>query len=102
MEKDINDNLIKKPFIRYKLDEEKAKEKDKVFSIKLTPQDKNWFLKAKKYLKQPKNSTAMKQLALIGWLVLLEPKIKEINNILNGNVRRNEEIGISPGEYEKL
>ena len=93
--------LEKVPFVRYKLDEEKEKEDSKIFTIRLTAKEMKWFKPLKKFLKQPKNSTAMKQLAQIGSLVVLhDPKIAKIIEVVLNNVRRNERIGISEEEEE--
>ena len=94
--------IEKKPFRKYRLDEELEK-KDKTFTTRLTEKDREWFLPAKKFIKQPKNSTAMKQLANIGAVVVLhDKKINKILDVVMNNNRRNKRLGIPESEYEKL
>lgn len=87
-------SIEKQPFTSYTLEEDKNKD-DKTFTTRLTPNDKIWFLPAKKFIKQEKNSTAMKQLAKIGAVVVLhDKKMAAILDIVLGNKRRNDRIGI--------
>lgn len=95
-------SIAKQPFTSYKLDEERNSN-DKTFTLRLTESDKNWFLPAKKYLKQPKNSTCMKQLAEIGSIIVLhDPKMSKIIGVIMNNHRRNTRLGISETEYETI
>lgn len=90
------------PFRAYNLDEEKDKD-DKTFTTRLTPRDREWFIPAKKLLKQPKNSTAMKQLAEIGAIVVLhDPKMSKIIDVVLGNNRRKSRLGVPDSELEKI
>ena len=92
--------LEKTKFVNYTLEEERNPDKDVVFSTRLNNTDKNWFLPAKRYLKQPKNSTAMKQLAEIGAIIVLhDPKMAKIIDVVLNNSRRNERTGVSENEY---
>jgi len=81
--------LKQKPFIRY--NEEK---KADTFTIKLNPQERTELEHWKSLLQQPKDSTAMKQLAQIGAKVLLDEKFKTANSIIMNNYRKNKRVGI--------
>lgn len=92
--------IKKEPFVNYTLEEDKNPD-DKTFTLRLTPSDKEWFIPAQKYIKQPKNSTAMKQLAEIGAVVVLQdPKMSKIFGIIIGNKRRNERNGVPETEIQ--
>jgi hypothetical protein len=72
--------IIKERFRRYKLEKE-----DDNFTIRLTDTDKVWFLPAKALINQPKRSTAMKQLAEIGSIVLHDQKMLKILDVIKVN-----------------
>lgn len=94
--------MAEKPFEKKILDEDKNPS-DFTFTTRLTTKDKLWFQPAKKFLKQPKNSTAMKQLAEIGAIVVLhDKKISSILDVIIGNSRRNQRLGIPNEEFEKV
>ena len=91
--------IEQEPFRKYKLDEEKS-DKDITFTVRITPSDKKWFQDAKIFIRQPKNSTALKQLAEIGALnVLHDQKIAKILEVVRDNFRKNKRIGVSESEY---
>lgn len=79
----------------------KESEKQLVMSLKLNDTEKDWLMKGAKTLRQAKLSTAIKQLAYIGYTkVVLD---KETNNILDfifENSRRNDRMGIVDVEQE--
>lgn len=86
-------------FIPTKLEEERGK--DITFTTRITNKDLKWFEDAKRLIRQPKNSTAMKQLAQLGYYhVLHDEKISELLDIVVNNFRKNERTGITPGEYK--
>jgi len=90
--------IIKQRFRRYKLDNERDNEP---FTIRLTDTDKVWFLPAKSFINQPKKSTAMKQLAEIGAIMVLQdPKVTKILDVLKGNSYRNNRLGIPELDYK--
>lgn len=90
--------IIKQRFRRYNLERE-----DDNFTIRLTEKDKVWFLPAKTFIKQPKRSTAMKQLAEIGAMVVLhDRKTSKILDVIGGNMRRNDRLGIPESEFKEL
>ena len=90
-----------KPFVKQHLDEEKEKNNSVIFSTRLNDADLLWFQPAKKFIKQPKNSTALKQLAEIGAIVVIhDEKMHKILDVLRNNFRRNRRMGIAESEYE--
>jgi len=93
---------MKEPFRPYILEKDKKKD-DITFTVRITPEDQKWFLPAKIFIKQPKASTALKQLAQIGATnVLHDKKINDILDILKNNIRRNERMGIPEREIKKI
>lgn len=87
--------IEKKSFVRYKLSDDQN-----VFTIRLNDEEKELLFKDRVYLKQAKQSTALKQLWKIGRIVLQEPIIAEIISIISGNFSRNERLGIVDVEAE--
>ena len=88
--------LIKEPFIRYH--EEK---KTDTFTVKVSPKERAWLDNLKAKIHQPKDSTALKQLAKIGAKVLLDEKITFISNLIIENKRKNKRTGIMEYEIEE-
>lgn len=87
---ETNSNLIQKdPFYITKLDEERALEKDLIFSVKLNEDEQDLLKKCKKLMRQSKNSTALKDLAKIGAKVLLDEKTSFIIDTLFINKQKN-------------
>jgi len=85
-----------KPFIRTKLEINKE-----TFNVRITDDMKTWFEEAKKIIQQPKNSTAIKQLAELGYYIVLhDEKIKKILATVLGNSKRNQRTGITESEYK--
>lgn len=80
------------PFRKYNLDEE-GKKVDS-FTIRLNIEERHQLKEDKKLLEQPKDSTAMKQLATIGSIVIHDKKMREILGVVLGNRRRNKRLGI--------
>jgi len=92
--------VYKEPFTRYKTDEE-LDPNDITFTLRITPKDMAWFKPAKKFIQQPKNSTAIKQLARIGATnVLLDEKIRGIFDTISNNFRRNDRMGITERDFK--
>ena len=88
------------PFVRQTLDEERD-DKDITFTTRNTPSDAAWFEHAKRLIQQPKNSTAIKQLARLGYEhVLHDKKIMEMLDMVVGNSRRNQRTGITESEFK--
>ena len=84
--------IEKVPFRKYNLDEE-GKKVDS-FTIRLNIEERHQLKEDKKLLEQPKDSTAMKQLATIGSIVIHDKKMREILGVVLGNRRRNKRLGI--------
>ena len=87
-------NLKKEPFVRYKLDEQKDLEKGKNFTIRLNEAEYSKLQQDKAVLNQPKDSTAIKQLAELGRLVLHDELNAQIRKTLFINKRNNKRLGI--------
>jgi hypothetical protein len=88
--------IKKKPFVKYDLDDAKSH-----LTMRLTDEEKEWILPAKRFIKQPKTSTAIKQLAKIGYaLVLQRPEIATVLETVTENLRRNSRIGITETDYK--
>lgn len=94
------DNLIKKPF-EPKLLEEERQDLDKrdIVNVRLNSEERLKLEQAKKIIRQPKDSTALKQLALIGYNVIHEQKTKDLLDIIFNNSRRNVRTGLT--EFEE-
>lgn len=93
---------MNEPFRSYKLEEEKDPN-DITFTVRITPEDRVWFLPAKIILQQAKLSTAIKQLAEVGAAnVLNSENVNKILSILQNNIRRNRRLGIPDSEIKKL
>lgn len=89
------DNLIRPAFESKRTEEERANDKYEVFTIRLNKEERDILNKAKIVLQQEKDSTAIKQLAMIGYTFVLQDKktLFILDYILN-NKRRNQRLGI--------
>ena len=79
-------------FTKKHLDEE-DKDTDS-FTVRLNPDERTQLEEDKRFLEQTKDSTAMKQLARIGSIVIHDKKIAAILGVVMGNQRRNKRLGI--------
>lgn len=86
----MTDNIEQKPFVRY--NEEKTAD---TFTIRLNEAERLQLENDKKVLMQEKDSTALKQLAELGRIVLHSKKTVEILDIIRNNERRNKRLGIN-------
>ena len=86
------------PFEPQLLEEERAKarEKRETFTVSINPEERKSLDEAKQILKQPKDSTAIKQLAEIGAIVLHDEKMRLIIGSIFKNKYNNKRSGI-PG-----
>ena len=85
------------PFVLNVQEEERIK----TFTVRVTDDLKEWFVDAKKTIRQPKNGTAIKQLAYIGYMqVLHDEKIKAILDTVTHNSKLNIISGVTEKEYE--
>jgi hypothetical protein len=90
----MTDNLIHEPFTRKKTDEEKAKEKSVVMTIRLNQEELDMLKQVKEAIEQPKDSTAVKTVFYIGCFdVLHDKKVNYILSTLFKNKRNNERTG---------
>ncbi len=70
-----------------------------VVKVRLNEEDKKLLAECKYFLEQPKDSTALKQLALLGANVVLDEKMANIMHIVFENKRKNKRWGYD-AEYE--
>jgi hypothetical protein len=84
------------PFQKEHLDEE-GKQKD-VVSVNLDIQERNMLEEAKGILEQEKDSTALKQLAYIGFKSMTREENAYLLAVVFANKRRNKRLGI--GQFD--
>lgn len=84
-----------KPFESKTLEEDKIKE---VISVNLSPEERSMLDQAKKILEQDKDSTALKQLAFIGFKSITSQETSYTLSVIFANKRRNKRLGI--GQFE--
>ena len=88
--------LTKKPFVDYGKNTPNAP-----IAVKLSTDERVWLKEAMLLLRQPKVSTALKQLARIGYAqVILDKKTSWILDMVFNNDRRNNRNGIVDVEAE--
>lgn len=76
-------------------------EKQLVMSLKLNDKEKDWLMEGAKMIRQSKLSTAIKQLAYIGYSkVVLDKETAHILDFIFENSRRNDRMGIVDVEEE--
>ena len=81
--------IEQKPFTRYHEDR-----KVDSFTVRLNKEEREQLEKDKKVIEQSKDSTAIKQLASIGRIVIHDQKIAAILSTLFKNKRNNKRLGI--------
>ena len=86
--------LQKEPFKPYKLEEERNLD-ELVFTVRLNIEEQLELKEAKNLLKQQKDSTALKQLAKVGFKCITSPEIKQILETILNNKRKNERVGLT-------
>lgn len=84
---------MKEPFVPYKLEEERDKLK-LVFTVKLNTEERALLDKLKNRIEQPKDSTAIKQLAWVGAKVILSDSTAYLIDTLFKNKAKNKRLGI--------
>jgi len=92
--------IEKQAFRAYSHDRDEGKQSP-IITVKITPDMMGWFEDAKRFINQPKNSTALKQLALIGAKVITDPKMSIVLSTIFGNLRRNTRMGITEWDYRR-
>lgn len=85
--------LENKPFVR--MNEEKPSDH---ITLKINPEERAHIERMKKIIRQPKDSTAIKQLMFIGSEVVLSKETYAILEVLFNNTRKNKRLGIT--EFE--
>ena len=80
------------------MQEEREKDKSKVFAIRLNAEEIKNLTIAQNILQQEKDSTCVKQLAMLGLHVLHERSSAYLLSILNDNIRKNKRMGIEKVE----
>lgn len=88
-------SIEQEPFTPYRLEEEREKEKGKVFTIRLNEEELSALRKAQNILQQEKDSTTLKQLAMFGLYVLHDRSTAYILDVLGNNIRKNKRLGIT-------
>lgn len=91
---DYNKNLIRPAFSPTRYDEEREKDKSKVFTVRLNREEQERLNASKKVLQQPKDSTALKMLAEIGYIVLHDQLTGQIIQKVFKNKEKNARLGI--------
>ena len=86
--------LEQKPFVPYKLEEEKKDEKRETFTVSINKEERLRLNEDKKILQQTKDSTAIKQLAELGHNVLHSDLTGKSLRVVLDNKRRNKRLGI--------
>lgn len=90
--------LKKLAFVRYKTEEEKAKEKGKVFTVRLNDEEIKQLEEDARILEQEKAGTTLKLLAEIGSSVLHNKETGRIIDIIFKNKQKNRRLGIEYAE----
>lgn len=85
--------IEKKPFIPYKLEEERSNDKGTIITVRLNEAEYRELMRAEKVLEQPKDSTALKQLAEIGQVVIHDDKLGAIMKVILKNRYKNRRTG---------
>lgn len=97
----MNENLIRPAFTTKRTEEERAKDTTEVFTIRLNKEERAILDQAKVILQQEKDTTALKQLARIGYeFVLQDRKTALILDLVLNNKRRNQRTGIIETEIK--
>ena len=86
--------LKQKPFVPYKLEEEKKDDKRETFTVSINKEERKRLDEDKKILQQEKDSTALKQLAELGHNVLHSDLTGKSLRVVLANKRRNKRLGI--------
>jgi len=92
--------LEKEAFVPYKLEEEREKDKGKIFTIRLNEEELKNLRRAQKILQQEKESTTVKQLTMFGLYVLHDRSTAYILDVLDNNIRKNKRLGIQEVQVE--
>ncbi len=86
--------IEKTPFRTTRLEEEKEDDKRETFTVSINKEERLRLNEDKKILQQSKDSTALKQLAELGRIVLHDDITGKISKVILDNKRRNQRLGI--------
>jgi len=92
--------LKNKPFEVQRLEEERSKDNRKIFTVSLNLEEYAQLIEDMKILKQPKESTALKQLWQVGRNVLHGPEMGLLLRSVLKNDTNNRRVGIMDAETE--
>jgi len=87
-------DFARRPFEPTRLEEEREKDRYENITVRLNKQERKELDEAKRILEQTKDSTALKQLAEIGKIVLHRESTGKVLETLFINKRRNKRLGI--------
>jgi hypothetical protein len=87
--------IKKRPFVRYNIKDDKDQE---VFTVKFNADEMSWLMDGACRIKQPKKSTALKQLAEIGYAKVVQDE--KMLEALSNNTRKNKRTGVDELEQE--
>lgn len=82
-------------FYPTRLEEEKEKDTRRTFTVSMNPEELAQLEEDARILQQEKLSTAVKQLAAIGSIVLHSDQTKAILGLCFNNERRNRRLGVA-------
>jgi len=83
-------DITQEPFVNYKLEVEKLKEKGHTFTVWMSDAEWDDLQKDMVFIQEPKPSTALKQLARMGSNLLGVPSVRCVTETLFINKRRRE------------
>lgn len=83
-------DVTQEPFVPYKLEEEREKDKGKTFTVWMSDDEWAQLQKDMAFINEPKPSTALKQLAKIGSNLIGEPSTACVIETLFINKRRRD------------
>jgi len=89
----VND-ATQEPFRKYRLDGEKWDKPD-TFTVKLNKEERELLNHLKNRIEQPKDSTALKQLAFFGAKVILDDSTAYLLDTCFKNRTKNKRLGIN-------
>ena len=92
--------LKQEPFRVYREQEDRAKDKGKIFTIRLNEEELTNLKAAQNIMQQEKESTALKQLSMFGLYVLHDRSTAYILKVMGDNIRKNKRIGIETVEVK--
>lgn len=85
--------IEKAPFTPYRLEEERSEDKRTVISVSMNEEELARLKASARSLQQPKDSTALKQLAELGAIVLHEDKMGAALQVVLKNRTKNRRTG---------